>query len=549
MALETGTYISDLVVTNPTSTDPKSQGDDQIRLVKSVLKNTYPNVSGAVTPTHTELNYVDGVTSAIQGQIDSKGTITGQTWTGTHAFASTTSIGNVSATEISYLDGVTSAIQTQFTDITGTLIPAKGDITGQTWTGTHSFTGATITVPTQSAGDNSTKAASTAYVITQAFSTALPSQAGHAGEFVTTDGTNASWATPTSTLETISRTSNTIISSTNISKLIDITSGTFSQTIDTAANLGSSFYCYIRNSGTGDITFTPTSGTIDGLASYKIYPNEVRLVISDGSTIKTMVLVSFNKAWTSSDTFTKPPGYSGISYGILSGGSGGGGGGGGGSSAANAGGGGGGGASGNCASIITGIVSTRYLAATGSIVVGAGGAGGTAGTLGVSGGIGSAGTASSFYSITGSTTTPTTTQRGVNGASAGAGGAGGAGGTVGKTDASGTGISAVIYTQKNTNEGAGTAGGAAVGTTGGTGGAGRVGASTEFLNPSTGGTGGAGVAGAATGNAGAAAPANTGAGGGGGSGAGGQSTGGIGTGLAGAGGAGGSGIVILQGVI
>jgi len=549
MALETGTYISDLVITNPTSTDPKSQGDDHLRLLKSTIKTTFPNVSGAVTPTHTELNYVDGVTSAIQGQIDSKGTITGQTWTGTHAFDSTTSIGNVSATEISYLDGVTSAIQTQFTDITGTLIPAKGAITGQTWTGTHSFTGATITVPTQSAGDNSTKAASTAYVIAQAFSTALPSQAGNAGKFVTTDGTNASWATPTSTLETISRTSNTIISSTNISKLIDITSGTFSQTIDTAANLGSSFYCYIRNSGTGDITFTPTSGTIDGLASYKIYPNEVRLVISDGSTIKTMVLVSFNKAWTSNDTFTKPPGYSGIAYQLMPGGSGGGGGGGGGASAVNGGGGGGGGASGNCGYITMGIMPTRYLAATGSIVVGAGGAGGSAGTLGLSGGIGAVGGASSFYSISSGTTTPTTSQRGVNGASSGAGGAGGAGGTVGKTDVLGSGLGILNYTQLNTNEGAGTAGGAASGATGGTGGAGRVGAGTEYLNPSAGGAGGAGVAGAATGNAGAAAPANTGAGGGGGSGAGGQSNGAIGTGLAGAGGAGGSGIVILQGVI
>jgi hypothetical protein len=34
------------------------------------VKATFPNVSGAVTPTHTELNYVDGVTSAIQTQIN-----------------------------------------------------------------------------------------------------------------------------------------------------------------------------------------------------------------------------------------------------------------------------------------------------------------------------------------------------------------------------------------------------------------------------------------------------------------------------------------------
>lgn len=70
MGLETGTYISDLVTTNPTPTDFKKQGDDHIRLLKSTLQTTFPNISGAVTPTHTELNYVDGVTSAIQDQLD-----------------------------------------------------------------------------------------------------------------------------------------------------------------------------------------------------------------------------------------------------------------------------------------------------------------------------------------------------------------------------------------------------------------------------------------------------------------------------------------------
>jgi hypothetical protein len=69
-ALETGTYISDLVSTNPAAGDAKSQGDDHIRLLKATVKATFPNVSGAVTPTHTELNYVDGVTSAIQTQIN-----------------------------------------------------------------------------------------------------------------------------------------------------------------------------------------------------------------------------------------------------------------------------------------------------------------------------------------------------------------------------------------------------------------------------------------------------------------------------------------------
>lgn len=58
MALETGTYISDLVSTNPTASDAKSQGDDHIRLLKSTVKATFPNITGAVTATHTQLNTV-----------------------------------------------------------------------------------------------------------------------------------------------------------------------------------------------------------------------------------------------------------------------------------------------------------------------------------------------------------------------------------------------------------------------------------------------------------------------------------------------------------
>ena len=77
MALETGTYISDLTVTNPTATDPRSEGDDHIRLLKTTIKNTFPNVNGAVTPTDEELNFVDGVTSAIQGQLDAKASLAG----------------------------------------------------------------------------------------------------------------------------------------------------------------------------------------------------------------------------------------------------------------------------------------------------------------------------------------------------------------------------------------------------------------------------------------------------------------------------------------
>lgn len=52
----------------------------------------------------------------------------------------------------------------------------------------------------------------------------------------------------------VARTSNTAISSTNKGNLIDITSGTFTQTFDTTAALGNGWFCYLKNSGTGSIS-------------------------------------------------------------------------------------------------------------------------------------------------------------------------------------------------------------------------------------------------------------------------------------------------------
>ena len=70
MALESGTYIDSLNAANPVSTDGLAQADDHLRLIKSTVKATFPNLTGAVTATHTELNYVDGVTSNIQTQLN-----------------------------------------------------------------------------------------------------------------------------------------------------------------------------------------------------------------------------------------------------------------------------------------------------------------------------------------------------------------------------------------------------------------------------------------------------------------------------------------------
>jgi hypothetical protein len=106
-------------------------------------------------------------------------TLNSPTFTGTVTLPSTTSIGNVSATEIAYIDGVTSNVQTQLDNKAGLASPA--------------FTGSP-TAPTQASGTNNTTIATTAFVQQVAFNSALPSQTGNAGKYITTDGTNASWA-------------------------------------------------------------------------------------------------------------------------------------------------------------------------------------------------------------------------------------------------------------------------------------------------------------------------------------------------------------------
>jgi hypothetical protein len=86
----------------------------------------------------TEIGYLNGVTSSVQTQLDAKlasatasstyAPLSGPTFSGNVSLPSTTTIGNVSATELGYVDGVTSAIQTQ--------LDSKAPTANPTFTGT-----------------------------------------------------------------------------------------------------------------------------------------------------------------------------------------------------------------------------------------------------------------------------------------------------------------------------------------------------------------------------------------------------------------------------
>jgi len=97
MALETASFIDGLNSSNPVATDGLAQADDHIRLIKSAVKATLPNVTGAITASHSELSTLAGYT----GNTADLNLMSGQ------AAASVTSA------NVGHLSGVTSNIQTQ----------------------------------------------------------------------------------------------------------------------------------------------------------------------------------------------------------------------------------------------------------------------------------------------------------------------------------------------------------------------------------------------------------------------------------------------------
>lgn len=141
MTIETATYISQLDATYPAAGDAKSEGDNHLRLIKSAVKATLPNITATpLTSTSADFN-----------------TLTGAATTG----------------------------------------------------------GVGLNVVTQAATDNTTKAASTAFVSTAVaaavFAVTLPSQTGNGGKTIYTDGVTASWQSLGGPVTVVSGTSQTAV--------------------------------------------------------------------------------------------------------------------------------------------------------------------------------------------------------------------------------------------------------------------------------------------------------------------------------------------------
>lgn len=74
--------------------------------------------------------------------------------------------------------------------------------------------------------------------------------------------------------------------------------GTFSSL--TAPTLGTGWFCYIKNGGTGVLTFSPGSGQVDGAASKSFNPNDSAILATDGTNFFT---IGFGQAVASTFNF------------------------------------------------------------------------------------------------------------------------------------------------------------------------------------------------------------------------------------------------------
>ena len=205
MALETATLVPSLVDTNPTATDAKSQGDDHIRMIKDCLLNSFAGWSGLILITGTEAqgatvnDYVVTVSPAPAAYTTCLLVFKA---THTNSGASTLKINSLTAKTLKDVDGgaVASGDITNgsvcFVYYDGTdfyLLSAndKAFVSGDTYSGAHDFTGATITVPTPASGSAAVTRDYMDAVVMAAGN--LPDPTAHDGELISSDGASGVW--------------------------------------------------------------------------------------------------------------------------------------------------------------------------------------------------------------------------------------------------------------------------------------------------------------------------------------------------------------------
>ena len=169
MALETGDYVADLVITNPLGSDAKSLGDDHLRLCKKVLRESFAGFTSAILVSGTDGGAANTYTLTPTTALIAYGAkmLVEFTPAATNTGASTLNISALGAKNIY--------------SVAGAALAAGDLVSGCYYLAVYDGTQFRLLSTTKN------------YVDQLAFSAALPSQTGNSGKLVTTDGSASSW--------------------------------------------------------------------------------------------------------------------------------------------------------------------------------------------------------------------------------------------------------------------------------------------------------------------------------------------------------------------
>ena len=123
MAIESATWLSDLDPANPKGVDQRSTADDHVRLCKKVWVNSFPNINAEVSASAGVLNFLVGVTSNVQSQIDAEAAARAST-----SVTLNLQIQVLSATMANRVNAASDALVSSIDTLSATLNASKLDI-------------------------------------------------------------------------------------------------------------------------------------------------------------------------------------------------------------------------------------------------------------------------------------------------------------------------------------------------------------------------------------------------------------------------------------